>query len=101
MIDTENFSGFYLLAGKTSPLMKTFIFNKGGQKMYTIFMDLGYMTIRMESVSTLAEAVWRCGLYFDRNPHRYFIQNVTEGKRYTMFGTLEKELNVDHRKAQD
>lgn len=65
--------------------------------MYTIYMDLGFSTVRMETVKTLAEAVWRCGLYFDRNPHRYFIQNVDEGMRYTMMGYPEKELHVDHR----
>lgn len=69
--------------------------------MYTIYMDLGFSIVKMETVTTLGEAVWRCGLYFDRNPHRYFIQKETEGKRYTMTGALECDLNVDNRNGSD
>lgn len=55
--------------------------------MYTIFMDLGNLVVKMETVESLSEAVWRCGLYFDKNPHNYFIRSE-DGVRYSMFGTV-------------
>lgn len=42
--------------------------------MCTIYMELGDRYIKMETVDSLKEAVWRCSLYYNRNPKPYHIE---------------------------